>query len=300
MTVQVPAWPCVGHVRHVVCCRTVGHTRVCCGRQCCASATCVKLSVLLTRHATSPTDRRWHQQHRDARTCRPCSAVYMSIDSLRLLQQDAATTRCATVQVPGVHDPLDPEYSILKQRLARRARYEKVRVCCAPDVCYPAAFSVTQRVALTPPLATPLAQQLQPAKCQVLWPAQSMPVVDICLILLAYHSALQVLASMPPVRVAAHPVPSSPSSTNTPSSVCSAPTPVRTRHLAPRPQVDVQKLDLVTITKLAERTISNDLEFLIDKAVDVKRANYAVVTGAWRVQWGSCDSGSLGVSCVVV
>ncbi len=30
-------------------------------------------------------------------------------------------------KVPGVHDPLDPEYSILKQRLARRARYEKVR-----------------------------------------------------------------------------------------------------------------------------------------------------------------------------
>jgi hypothetical protein len=32
------------------------------------------------------------------------------------------------LQTPGVHDPLDPEYSILKQRLARRARYEKVDV----------------------------------------------------------------------------------------------------------------------------------------------------------------------------
>jgi hypothetical protein len=32
------------------------------------------------------------------------------------------------LQVPGVHDPLDPEYSILKQRLARRARYEKLDV----------------------------------------------------------------------------------------------------------------------------------------------------------------------------
>lgn len=28
------------------------------------------------------------------------------------------------VQVPGVHDAIDPEYSILKQRLARRVRYE--------------------------------------------------------------------------------------------------------------------------------------------------------------------------------
>ncbi|GFH30859.1 LCIB_C_CA domain-containing protein, partial [Haematococcus lacustris] len=29
-------------------------------------------------------------------------------------------------KVPGVHDPLDPEYSILKQRLARRVRYENI------------------------------------------------------------------------------------------------------------------------------------------------------------------------------
>ena len=28
--------------------------------------------------------------------------------------------------MPGVHDPLDPEYSILKQRLGRRLRYEKL------------------------------------------------------------------------------------------------------------------------------------------------------------------------------
>ncbi len=28
-------------------------------------------------------------------------------------------------KVPGVHDPLDTEYSILKQRLARRLRYER-------------------------------------------------------------------------------------------------------------------------------------------------------------------------------
>ncbi|GFH06000.1 LCI420 protein, partial [Haematococcus lacustris] len=76
--------------------------------------------------------------------------------------------------VPGVHDPLDPEYSILKQRLARRARYERV---------------------------------------------------------------------------------------------------------------DTAQLDLVSITKLAARTIANDLEFLVEKAVDTNKANYAVVTGVQIHNW---------------
>ena len=31
-------------------------------------------------------------------------------------------------KVPGVHDPLDPEFSILRQRLARRLRYENTDV----------------------------------------------------------------------------------------------------------------------------------------------------------------------------
>lgn len=31
------------------------------------------------------------------------------------------------VKAPGVHDPLEPEYSILKQRLARRLAYEGAR-----------------------------------------------------------------------------------------------------------------------------------------------------------------------------
>lgn len=31
-------------------------------------------------------------------------------------------------KLPGVHDPLEPEYSILKQRLARRVRYERMNV----------------------------------------------------------------------------------------------------------------------------------------------------------------------------
>jgi hypothetical protein len=28
------------------------------------------------------------------------------------------------LKIPGVHDPLDPEFTILKQRLARRVQYE--------------------------------------------------------------------------------------------------------------------------------------------------------------------------------
>lgn len=79
-------------------------------------------------------------------------------------------------KVPGVHDPLDPEYSILKQRLARRVRYEGL---------------------------------------------------------------------------------------------------------------DPTKMDLVSITKLAERTITNDIEYLSEKAVDIKKANYAVVTGVQIHNWAT-------------
>jgi hypothetical protein len=79
-------------------------------------------------------------------------------------------------KVPGVHDPLDPEYSILKQRLARRARYEKL---------------------------------------------------------------------------------------------------------------DTGKLDLVEITRLAERTISTDMDFLAEKVVDSSRANYAVITGVQIHNWAT-------------
>ncbi|KAJ9511326.1 hypothetical protein QJQ45_029740 [Haematococcus lacustris] len=79
-------------------------------------------------------------------------------------------------KVPGVHDPLDPEYSILKQRLARRVRYENI---------------------------------------------------------------------------------------------------------------DPTKMDLVSITGLAERTITNDIEYLIEKAVDFKKANIAVVTGVQIHNWAT-------------
>ena len=79
-------------------------------------------------------------------------------------------------KVPGVHDALDPEYSILKQRLARRMRYER---------------------------------------------------------------------------------------TNT------------------------NNLTLASITAIAERTISNDLEYLIDQAVDTSKADYAVITGVQIHNWST-------------
>lgn len=42
---------------------------------------------------------------------------------------------------------------------------------------------------------------------------------------------------------------------------------------------DASKLDLVAVTKAAERTITSDLEYLISKAVDPAKADYAVFTG---------------------
>ncbi len=43
----------------------------------------------------------------------------------------------------------------------------------------------------------------------------------------------------------------------------------------------------VSITKLAERTITDDLEYLISKAVDPSKADYAVVTGVQIHNWGT-------------
>ncbi|GFR52778.1 hypothetical protein Agub_g15383 [Astrephomene gubernaculifera] len=82
----------------------------------------------------------------------------------------------AAVRSPGLHDPLEPEYSILKQRLARRIRYEKL---------------------------------------------------------------------------------------------------------------DVRALDLPSLTKVAERTISDDLEYLIEKAVNPATADYAVITGVEVHNWAA-------------
>ena len=89
----------------------------------------------------------------------------------------------ANCKVPGQHDPLDPEYSILKQRLARRIRYEGLT------------------------------------------------------------------------------------------------------------KDDVSGLDLVAMTHVADRTITDDLEYLIKHSVDTRRADYAVVTGVQVHSWGTLYSG---------
>uniref|UniRef100_A0A7S2VV98 Limiting CO2-inducible protein B/C beta carbonyic anhydrase domain-containing protein n=1 Tax=Chlamydomonas chlamydogama TaxID=225041 RepID=A0A7S2VV98_9CHLO len=106
---------------------------------------------------------------RSGRSC-ACGALLKALGELK------AEGYACNCKVPGVHDPLDPEYSILKQRLARRLRYEKT---------------------------------------------------------------------------------------------------------------DVSKLDLVGITAVAERTITNDLEYLIEKAVDLNKADYAVVTGVQIHNWAT-------------
>ncbi|EFN53712.1 hypothetical protein CHLNCDRAFT_8957, partial [Chlorella variabilis] len=49
----------------------------------------------------------------------------------------------------------------------------------------------------------------------------------------------------------------------------------------------VKNLSLVDITKVAERTISDDLEFLISKTVNTDKADYAVVTGVQIHNWAN-------------
>jgi len=50
-------------------------------------------------------------------------------------------------------------------------------------------------------------------------------------------------------------------------------------------------MSLADLTKVAERTITDDLECLIEKAVDVRKADFAVVTGVeihnWAPELGS-------------
>lgn len=46
-----------------------------------------------------------------------------------------------------------------------------------------------------------------------------------------------------------------------------------------------RRFDLVEVTKLAERTITADLERLIGKAVDPRKADYAVITGVQIHNW---------------
>jgi len=99
-----------------------------------------------------------------------CGAL---VKCLSELKNEGVSNNC---KVPGVHDPLDPEYTILKQRLARRIRYEGL---------------------------------------------------------------------------------------------------------------DVSTMDLTQITAVAERMITDDLEYLIEKAVDPKKADYAVVAGVQIHNWST-------------
>jgi hypothetical protein len=61
---------------------------------------------------------------RPGRTGKSCACGALA-KALGELKTEGCDANCRT---PGVHDALDPEYSILKQRLARRLRYEKTDV----------------------------------------------------------------------------------------------------------------------------------------------------------------------------
>lgn len=49
----------------------------------------------------------------------------------------------------------------------------------------------------------------------------------------------------------------------------------------------MSELDLVDITKVAERTITDDLKYLIQHTVDPAKADYAVVTGVEIHNYGT-------------
>jgi len=49
---------------------------------------------------------------------------------------------------------------------------------------------------------------------------------------------------------------------------------------------DMEGMDLVGLTKVAEKTISDDLNYLISQTVDPQKADYAVVTGIQIHSWG--------------
>jgi hypothetical protein len=51
-------------------------------------------------------------------------------------------------------------------------------------------------------------------------------------------------------------------------------------------------MDLADMTAVAERVITDDLEYLIEKCVDIEKADYAVVAG---VQIHNCELA--GVAC---
>lgn len=53
--------------------------------------------------------------------------------------------------------------------------------------------------------------------------------------------------------------------------------------------LDIAKMDLTDITKVAERRITEDLETLISKTVDKSKADYAVLTGVQIHYWTDPD-----------
>lgn len=63
--------------------------------------------------------------------------------------------------------------------------------------------------------------------------------------------------------------------------------------------IAVDKLDVASITRVAERTITSDLEFLIERAVDTKKADYAVCTGIQIHSWPDPSTGAPAIEFVM-
>jgi hypothetical protein len=97
------------------------------------------------------------------------------------------------------------------------------------------------------------------------------------------HSPLPQLAARPPHRSPSLPLlPAAHDAVDPEYSILKQRIARRLRHEGETDE-SVQALSLVDVTKVAERTISDDLEYLISKTVDTSKADYA---GGWGCGWG--------------
>ncbi len=191
-------------------------------------------------------------------------------------------------KVPGVHDPLDPELTILQQRLARRVRYEKLdtskldlpaltSVGCIAESSVPRLWA--DRVLL---LCVPKPAGCRQCACNNAGTASPVPA--------------RWLAELP-----CHPVPWTPAK---PTAMSALPCPTSSR---PVHSLLFHPLAPYTVClrfsrtpQVAERTITDDLEYLIEKAVDPATADYAVITGVQIHNWGKelSDNGDASIEFV--
>lgn len=189
-----------------------------------------------------------------------CGALIKTMLDLKEQGIDAA------VSSPGAHDPLEPEYSILKSRIARRIKYEKMDIS---NMSLVDITKVAERVITTVSNIWALSAALWWVHWYLVWctqhdtfmltgwpdwlfvcPGQTVSLcktVESCCCYLTYLSCNLVYAR---TRIA---------------------------------DVDTN----ICCTCFLPCVCLQDLEYLISKAVNPKQADYAVVTGVQVHNWAS-------------